>query len=140
MSQVVVRRSDLVEPELSYSIIGCAYDVYNELGYGHSEKYYQRAFSILFENRNIRFKEQVYYPLTFRDKIIGKIFLDFLIEEKIIVELKKDEKFTKSHIDQVLNYLKISNLRLAILINVTKNGIVYRRIVNVNEEIKTAEE
>lgn len=138
MNQVAVRRDDLVEPELSYSVIGCAFEVFNELGHGHAEKYYQRAFAILFENKNIRFKEQVYYTLRFKNKIIGKVFLDFLVEEKIIVELKKDERFTKAHIDQVLNYLKMSKLQLAILINITKSGIVYKRIVNINEGIESA--
>ena len=126
-----VKRKDLLYPDLSYTIVGSAFEVFNELGPGHSEKNYQKAFAVLFELKKIQFKEQVYYPLSFRNKIIGKIFLDFLVEEKIIVELKKDERYTKVHIDQVLNYLKISNLKLAILINITKTGVDYRRIVNV---------
>jgi GxxExxY protein len=128
--QPVVKRNDRLYPDLSYAIVGCAFEVFNELGPGHSEKNYQKAFAVLFNAKNIRFKEQVYYPLAFRNKIIGKIFLDFLVEEKIIIELKKDERYTKLHIDQVLNYLKISNLKLAILINITKTGVDYRRIVN----------
>jgi GxxExxY protein len=125
-----LRRNDLAYPELSYQIVGCAYEVFKSLGHGHPEKIYQRAMAILFKERNINYKEQVYIPVKFRDKIVGKSFLDFSIEEKIIVELKKDFHFSKTHIDQVLNYLKTSELKLAILINFGKEGVTFKRIIN----------
>ena len=128
----LLRRDDLVYPELSYSIVGCAYEVWDELGAGHMEKIYQRAMATVFGSKNIKFKEQVYYPVKFRSLIIGKGFLDFLIEDKIIVELKKDGNFSKTNIEQVLNYIKLSNLKLAILINFTKEGVRFKRIINVN--------
>ncbi|MBN8695689.1 MAG: GxxExxY protein [Bacteroidetes bacterium] len=65
--------------------------------------------------------------------MIGRGFLDFLVEDKIIVELKKDENFTKTSIDQVLNYLKTTDLKLAILINFTKQGVKFKRIINISE-------
>ena len=49
---------DLVYPELSFKIVGCAFEVYNELGYGHLEKYYQKALSVALKNKNLSFKEQ----------------------------------------------------------------------------------
>lgn len=127
-----VRRNDLVYPTLSYEIVGCAYEIWDELGPGHSEKIYQKSFAIVLRAKNIKFQEQVYYSLKFRDKIVGKGVLDFLIEDKIIVELKKDGHFSKNNIEQVLNYLKLSSLKLAILINFTKEGVKFKRIVNVN--------
>ena len=129
-----LQRKDLVFPELSFKIVGCAYDVFNELGPGHTEKNYQRAFAVVFEEKKIKFQEQVYYPLKFKDRLIGRGFLDFLIEDEVIVEIKKDETFTKIHIDQVLNYLKLSNLKLAILLNFTKQGVKFKRIVNINQD------
>jgi GxxExxY protein len=128
----IVRRNDLVYPELSYEIVGCAYEVWDELGFGHSEKIYQKSFAIVLRTKNKKFQEQVYYSLKFRDEIVGKGFLDFLIDDKIIIELKKDGNFSKTNIEQVLNYLKLSNLKLAILINFTKEGVKFKRIVNVN--------
>ncbi len=116
----ILKRTDLVYPELSYEIVGCAYEVWDELGLGHLEKIHQRSLAIVFRNKKMKFQEQVYYSLKFRNEIVGKGFLDFLVDEKIIVELKKDGNFSKSHIEQVLNYLKLSNLKLAILINFTK--------------------
>jgi GxxExxY protein len=127
-----VRRDDLVYPELSYEIIGYAYEVWDELGPGHSEKIYQRSLAIVLRSNKKSFQEQVYYSLKFRDKIVGKGFLDFLIEDKVIVELKKDGHFSKTNIEQVLDYLKLSDLKLAILINFTKEGVKFKRIVNIN--------
>lgn len=134
MTISTVKRTDLVYPELSFIIVGCAYEVFNELGPGHTEKIYQRAMAALFEEKKITFKEQEYYPLKFKDKVIGRGFLDFAVDNKIIVELKKDETFTKTHIDQVVNYLKLSNYKLAILINFTPQGVKFKRLVNINQE------
>ncbi len=128
-----VKGDDLLFPDLSFQIVGCAFEVFNELGPGHSEKNYQKALAYIFKLRNIQFKEQVYYPLKFKEKVIGRGFLDFLVEDKIIVELKKDENFTKTSIDQVLNYLKTTDLKLAILINFTKQGVKFKRIINSSE-------
>ena len=130
-----IRRNDLVYPELSYEIIGYAYEVWDELGPGHLEKVYQKSFAIVLRNNNRKFQEQVYYSLKFKNEIVGKGFLDFLIDDKIIVELKKDGNFSKTNIEHVLNYLKLSNLKLAILINFTKEGIKFKRIVNVNTQL-----
>jgi GxxExxY protein len=131
MERAELKRKDLVYPELSYLIVGCAYDVFNKLAAGHHEKYYQRAFAVAFETKQIPFKEQVYFPLKFQEKIIGKTFFDFLVFDKIIVEIKKDNHFSKSHIEQVNSYLKISGLKLLLLFNFTAKGVVYKRLVNV---------
>ena len=112
-------------------MIGCAFDVFNELGFGHQEKHYQKAFAISLESKKIKYKEQVYTPLKFQDKVVGRQYFDFLIEDKVIVELKKDARFAKQHMDQVNNYLKVSELQLAILINFSKDGVIYKRILNV---------
>lgn len=125
-----VRRQDLIYPELSYQIVGCAFQVQNEIGGGHHEKYYQRALSESFRNAGILFQQQVYYPLQYQNKTVGKNFLDFLVDGKVVVEIKKGEKFSKRHIDQVLEYLKTSGLKLAILINFGSHEVAFRRIVN----------
>lgn len=126
-----LKRKDLLFPELSYQIIGSAFDVSNKLGSGHSEKYYQRALAEAFKVNGLRFKEQVFYPLKYNNKIIGKNFIDFLVEECIVVEIKKGNKFSKSHIDQVLQYLKSANLKLAILVNFGSEGVLFKRIINL---------
>src|SRR5689334_18922544 len=112
----VLKRNDLVYPELSFKLVGCAFDVYNEIGFGHLEKFYQRSYSVTLKAQKLKFKEQVYSPLKFKGEIVGRNFFDFLVEDKVIVELKKDNHFSKQHIGQVNEYLKTSKLQLALLI------------------------
>jgi len=129
-----IKRKDLLHPELSYKIIGNAFDVSNKLGGGHHEKYYQRALAEAFFKNNLKFSQQTYFPLKYNDKIIGKNFVDFIVEDKIVVEIKKGNQFSKRHIDQVLEYLKLSGLKLAILINFGSSGVNFRRIINFNND------
>jgi GxxExxY protein len=88
-----------------------------------------------FRVEQIKFVEQISYDLKFNEKLIGKSFLDFEIESKIVVELKIDERFSKTNIDQVLNYIKVNGLKLAILLNFTKEGVKQKTIINVTETV-----
>ena len=74
--RIILRRSDLVYPELSYKIIGSAFDVYNHLGSGHYERYYQKALAETFSSNGLYFKQQVYYPIKYHNKIMAKNFID----------------------------------------------------------------
>lgn len=132
-----LQRNDLVYPELSYQIVGCAFEVFNELGPGHSEKTYQRAFALMLKKSNIKFDEQVYYPVRFKNEIVSRGFLDFRVDDKIIVELKKDGRFSKTHIEQVLDYIKRSGLKLGILISFTKEEVRFKRIINIDQSTNT---
>jgi len=129
-----LKRDDLVYPELSYKIVGCAFEVFNELGFGHAEKYYQKAMAIALKNADLNFKEQFYAPLKFQGELVGKLYLDFLVEDKVIIELKKSDRFSKSNIDQVNQYLLSSKLQLALLINFSSKGIISKRLVNIEEK------
>lgn len=68
--------------------------------------------------------------LIFQQKSIGRFFLDFLVEEKIIVELKQGGRFSKNHFDQVTGYLKTHGAALGILANFTQDGVVCKRVLN----------
>jgi GxxExxY protein len=115
--------------------VGYAYEVFDELGHGHSEKTYQRAYAVMLHNNNHQFEEQAYYPVRFKGEVTSKGFLDFKVDEKVIIELKKDERFSKTHIEQVLDYIKRSDLKLALLINFTKEGVKFKRIINVDQAV-----
>lgn len=130
-----LNRNDLVYPELSYEIVGCAYEVFDGLGSGHSEKTYQRAFAVALKKKEIPFEEQVYYSVKFKDEIVGKGFLDFEVDSKVIVELKKNVVFSKAHLEQVLDYLRMSNLKLGILITFSNDGVRFKRIININQPV-----
>ena len=128
-----IKRKDLVFPELSYRIIGILYDVYNELGYGFDEKTYQKAVAIAFKKNKIKFDEQVYAPVEYEGQRVASNYFDFLVEGKIVVEIKKGDRFAKSHIDQVYKYLKSGNLKLGILIYFAPRKLHYKRILNIQD-------
>ncbi|MEK7166523.1 MAG: GxxExxY protein [Patescibacteria group bacterium] len=125
-----VCRKDLIHPELSYEIVGAAFSVYNQLGFGHKEVYYQRALAEEFKKINIKFEREKQILLEYDGKQIGKYILDFVVDGKIIVELKVRPRLGYTDIKQVKSYLKSSNFRLAILIYFLKDKVSYRRILN----------
>lgn len=131
MREPKVHRTDLVYPELCFQIVGILYEVYNEIGYGHLEKIYQKAVAVALKNAGLKFSEQKYYPLMFKGEKIGSGFFDFIIEEKIVLELKKGDRFAKAHIDQVNEYLVSNNLKLGILAYFAPRNLHYKRIVNI---------
>ena len=124
-------RTDLIYPELSYKIIGILFDVYNQLGYGYQEKYYEKAVATSLKLARLNYKEQFLVPLKFKGEKIGNYFLDFLVDDKIVLELKRGERVAKSNIDQIYAYLKAMNLKLGILAQFTPSGIKFRRILNI---------
>jgi GxxExxY protein len=119
-------------PELSYQIVGILFATYNQLGFRYREKYYQEALSASFKKVGLSFKEQVPVTLEFNEKEIGNSLVDFIIEDKIVLEIKKGERFFKANIDQIYSYLKITGLKLGILANFTKKGLQFKRIINLS--------
>ena len=106
-------------------------EVFKQLGSGHREQYYQRAVAAEFKRQGYNFKQFVRVNLNYKGLPIGIYILDFLIEGRVILEIKKDNYFSKQHIDQVNGYLKALNLKLGILANFTKDGVKFKRIVNL---------
>jgi GxxExxY protein len=96
---------ELVHPELSYKIIGILFKVYNQLGGGYQEKYYQQAIGKELYSNNLHFLEQVKTDFNYNGQRIGRYYLDFIIDHKVVLEIKTIPSFTTKEIMQVLNYL-----------------------------------
>jgi len=128
-----VHRDDLILPDLSYEIVGCAYDVFYTIGTGHLEKSYQKALRISFKKAGLSFEEQVCYPLEFEGEVIGRNYLDYVVNKQIVVEIKKDGRFSKSNIDQVLRYLAVTKMKLALLVNFGLDGVKVKRVLNFKQ-------
>jgi GxxExxY protein len=122
---------EIIYKDLSYKIVGILFETYNQLGYGYQEKYYEKAVEVLFKSNNIYYQRQLPYKVKIRDEIIGRYYLDFLVENKIILEIKKGNHFSKRNIEQVKGYLQITGLRLAILANFTSCDVKFKRILNI---------
>ena len=122
----------MTENEISFEIRGAIYDVYNALGPGLLESVYKEALIIELHDRGLEVSAEVPISVFYKKRKLNIGFrIDLLIEGKVIVEVKSVEKITKTHHKQTLNYLKISKLKLAILVNFNLHDInkgIYRKV------------
>lgn len=116
--------------ELTHEIIGSLYEVYNRMGFGYSEKIYQEALAEEFGKRGIEFQREQLSRVSYKNKALGYYFHDFLIEHKVILEVKVGDNFYKNHLRQTLSYLKSSGVRLGIVAVFTPKEVLIKRIVN----------
>lgn len=130
--QIVANNANnkIVFPELSYKIIGASFNVFNELGWGLSEKDYHRALALELKKLNLDCEQEVYIPLQYRSQNLSRYSADFIVGKKILLELKIVSKLGYTHARQVLSYLKSAGLKLGILIYFTRDGVKYRRVLN----------
>ncbi len=132
-SKRTLKMDKLIHEELSYKIIGVLYKVYNTIGPGFQEKYYQHALRKVFEKEKVAFLEQVKVNLELDGIKIGRYFLDFIIEGKIVLEIKAKNFFSLKDIKQVLGYLKKSRIKVGILAAMTSDGVKIKRILRGNK-------
>jgi len=109
---------EIVFKEESYAIQGACFEVYKTLGSGFLEAVYQEALVREFELRGIPFQEQVELKLQYKGMPLKQTYKpDFVCFGKIIVEIKAVSDLTAEHEAQICNYLKITNMRLGLLVN-----------------------
>lgn len=121
----------VIHPELSYRTVGASFNVFNQLGWGLSEKRYQLALVRELTELNIPFQREVYIPLKYNGVKAGRCFADFIIgNNDILLELKVVQKLGYVHVRQVLDYLQCGGIKLGIILYFTKDGVKYRRILN----------
>ena len=105
-------------------------DVHNELGKGFSEAVYSDALEIELKENGVPYKREAKYDIHYKGKKLSHhYFADFVLDEKIILELKAIECLIKSHTKQVLNYLAASKMKLGLLVNFGEDSLAYKRIV-----------
>ncbi len=110
--------------------IGAFYEVSNTLGPGFLEKVYERALLKELALRQLPVKAQVQYPVMYKGQMIGEYTADMVVAGKLLVELKCVASLGSEHMAQCINYLKASNLTLALLVNFQHPKVVWRRIVH----------
>ena len=107
----------LLYEELSRAIVGAAIEVHRHIGPGQLESVYQRALGQELALREIPHRAQVPVTMLYKGCSVGDFFVDLIVDDKIIVELKAVSGFEAVHAAQVLSYLRSTNLRLGLLIN-----------------------
>ena len=119
---------ELRNSEITDAIISAAIAVHRELGPGFLESIYEQALAVEFALRGIAFVRQRPIPLFYRDHQIGEHRLDFLVEEKIVIELKAIDALENVHFAIVRSYLKASGLADALILNFSSMPLTVKRV------------
>ncbi len=121
---------DLIHRELSESIIGAAMTVLNTLKPGLDEKIYERALVIELRKRGHQVEQQKEFPVHYDDQRIGGLIPDLIVDNLVLVDAKVVTAFHDTHTAQMLGYLNITGLKLALLLNFKHAKLHWKRIVN----------
>ena len=120
--------------ELTKDIIGAAMAVLNELKPGLDEKLYENALVIELAERGHMADQQRDYPVHYKGHFIGKLVPDLIVDGKVIVDPKVATTFNDSHIAQMLGYLNIADLDVALLLNFKEATLTWKRVVRGDRE------
>jgi GxxExxY protein len=126
---------DMIKEEYKYSaltgkIIGCAMEVHKLLGNGFQEVIYQRALEYEMELQGLSFAREFEMPIFYKEKQVGTRRVDFLVEDKISVEIKALTRLEPVHLAQAINYLEAYNLEIGLLINFGETKLRFHRLEN----------
>ena len=113
--------------ELTHKIIGCAYKVFNQLGFGFLESVYKKAMIIELMKDNHKVEAEKHLTVYYDNQIVGDFYVDLFIENEIIVELKSVKNLSKEHEVQLVNYLNGLRKDIGLLINFGPSGVEVRR-------------
>ena len=132
---------EIVNPNYKYSdltakIIGCAMKVHGVLGNGFQEMIYQKCLSIEMGKQGLTFTKELEMPIYYESIKVGTRRVDFLISDKIMVELKAISKLEDIHLAQALNYLEAYKLETGLLINFGAKSLEFKRISNEHKLLK----
>ena len=120
--------------EITRDIIGAAMAVLNELKPGLDEKLYESALVIELAARGHKVEQQREYPVHYRGHFIGKLIPDLIVDGMVIADPKVAGAFTDSHLAQMLGYLSITGLEVALLLNFKEAKLDWKRVVRGNKE------
>lgn len=110
-------RSEFTHSALTDKVLGVYYDVYNELGFGFLESVYTRAMTVALQASGLQVATELPIPVWFRNQQIGDFRADLVVEGKLLLELKAVRILDPSHEAQTLNYLRATELEIALLLN-----------------------
>jgi len=122
-------RHELLLKDEVFQVVGCAMEVLNTLGHGLLEKPYENALVVEFQQQGIPFAQQPRFPVTYKSVNVGEYIPDLIVFDKIIVDTKAIEKIGNNEKAQIINYLKITGLRVGLLLNFKHAKLEWERIV-----------
>ena len=119
----------LVGEDQTREIIGCAMEVMNVLGNGFLEKVYENALCVEMRLRGITYRQQPHYDVLYKIELVGEYVPDLIVLDSVVVDAKTIDNITDHEIGQILNYLKMSGLRVGLILNFKHSKLQWKRIV-----------
>ncbi len=113
---------------LTKRIIGAFYDVYNQLGYGFTEKVYENALAIALKKQGMKVEQQSLIEVYFYGHVIGEYYADIVVDSTVVLELKATQKLLSEHEAQLLNYLKATRYQVGLLLNFGPKAEIKRKV------------
>ncbi len=126
-----------IKDDITYKSIGCAMKVHSTLGNGFQEVIYQRCLAIELQRANIQFLREAEQPIFYKDEHAGTRRADFIVEDKLVVELKAIIKLEDVNLSQSKNYLTAYNFDVGLLINFRSASMEYKRIFRSDKSNKS---
>jgi GxxExxY protein len=121
----------MTENEILYKVRGILFNIYNKLGPGLYESVYEEILAYELKKANLQFSKQQALPVIWEDLKMDQGFrADIIVENKVIIEIKSVERIINTHYKQLLTYLKVSKLKLGLLVNFNDEPLFIKRIVN----------
>ena len=114
------------------AVIGCAFEVLNELGHGLLEKPYENALLVEFGLRGIQCEQQRRYDVFYKAVKVGEYVPDLIAFGTVVVDAKVIDRITDIELGQMLNYLKITGHRVGLILNFRRPRLEWKRVVNTN--------
>lgn len=121
--------AELIEKDLVYRIVGGSLAVLKELGHGLREKTYERALCVEFRHQGIQFSQQVAHPVHYRGEQVDEYIPDLEVEGRVIVDAKTIPCITDTERGQMINYLRVTGLKVGLIINFKNPKLEWERIV-----------
>ena len=121
--------SKLLLKDETHQIIGCAFDVLNEIGHGLNEKLYENALVVEFNQREIAFDQQRRFPVLYKTVQVGEFIPDLIAFNSVIVDAKVIDRITDHERGQMMNYLRITKLRVGLILNFKHARLEWERLV-----------
>lgn len=120
---------DLLYKHECYEIVGLAFTVHNALGKGFLEKVYKEAMEIEFKLNDIDYSREKKFEISYKNHVLSAYYADFVVYDKIILEIKATDAVLEEHVAQTLNYLAASKCKLAIILDFGGSKLKYKRVV-----------
>jgi GxxExxY protein len=127
MNKQDAQNGTLPEGLLTGTIIGCAFDVLNELGSGFLESVYEKALLMALQQKGLHAEVQKPLKVCFRGQIVGDFFADLIVEDKVLIELKSIRELVPQNEAQIINYLQATGIELGLLLNFGNVRLEYKR-------------